>query len=90
MPDRDEWIARRAYSHWEAEGRPDGRDADHWHAALIDWQILQDAADRLSDNAGRRIADARTPVLAPAQAPPEPGDLANVKAPARSGKVPKR
>ena len=23
-------IAKRAYSIWEAEGRPDGRDIDHW------------------------------------------------------------
>lgn len=23
-------IARRAYEIWETEGRPDGRDAEHW------------------------------------------------------------
>lgn len=26
-------IARRAYEIWEAEGRPDGRDREHWEAA---------------------------------------------------------
>ncbi|HMJ90040.1 MAG TPA: DUF2934 domain-containing protein [Candidatus Acidoferrum sp.] len=25
-----ESIARRAYEMWESEGRPDGRDYDHW------------------------------------------------------------
>jgi hypothetical protein len=28
-----EAIARRAYELWEAEGRPHGRDRDHWEAA---------------------------------------------------------
>jgi Protein of unknown function (DUF2934) len=28
-----EAIARRAYEIWEAEGRPDGRDREHWEAA---------------------------------------------------------
>ncbi len=26
-------IARRAYEIWEAEGRPHGRDREHWEAA---------------------------------------------------------
>src|SRR5690606_915183 len=31
MPgDSDELIRNRAYEIWEAEGRPDGRSAEHW------------------------------------------------------------
>jgi hypothetical protein len=30
---RDEWIKKRAYSIWEEEGRPAGRDAIHWEQA---------------------------------------------------------
>jgi hypothetical protein len=37
MPDpsrnEQEAIARRAYEIWEAEGRPHGRDREHWEAA---------------------------------------------------------
>ena len=29
----NEAIARRAYEIWEAEGRPHGRDREHWEAA---------------------------------------------------------
>ena len=32
LPSHDE-IALRAYSYYESEGRPDGRDVDHWLAA---------------------------------------------------------
>jgi hypothetical protein len=37
MPDpsrnEQEAIARRAYEIWEAEGRPHGRDREHWESA---------------------------------------------------------
>jgi hypothetical protein len=34
MPDdRDEIIRRRAYALWEAEGRPEGREREHWQQA---------------------------------------------------------
>ena len=79
MPDRDEWIARRAYSHWEDEGHPHGRDAEHWHAALADWQTLQAASERITDNAGRRIAEAQSPA-------PQEG-LVRGKSPARPAKA---
>jgi hypothetical protein len=60
MPERDyDWIARRAYSLWEEEGRPDGRDEAHWQTALNDWETLQASANKTSSNAGRRIANAR-------------------------------
>tara|TARA_R110002020_G_scaffold50864_5_gene144178 strand:- start:3949 stop:4317 length:369 start_codon:yes stop_codon:yes gene_type:complete len=29
----DEWIRQRAYALWEQEGRPSGRDAEHWEQA---------------------------------------------------------
>ena len=33
MLDRDERIRRKAYHLWVEEGRPSGRDADHWERA---------------------------------------------------------
>ena len=32
-PTLEDDIRRRAYELWEAEGRPDGRAADHWQVA---------------------------------------------------------
>jgi len=33
MPDRDDRIRRRAHEIWEREGRPHGKDAEHWERA---------------------------------------------------------
>lgn len=60
MSERDyDWIARRAYSLWEEEGRPDGRDEAHWQTALSDWETLQAAATETTEKSGRRIAQAQ-------------------------------
>ena len=32
-PSRERQIAERAHARWEAEGRPDGRDKEHWSQA---------------------------------------------------------
>ena len=32
-PSRERQIAERAHAKWEAEGRPDGRDKEHWSQA---------------------------------------------------------
>jgi hypothetical protein len=32
-PDREQLLRERAYAIWEREGRPHGRDRDHWFAA---------------------------------------------------------
>lgn len=33
---QDERIRERAYQIWEAEGRPEGREAEHWKQASDD------------------------------------------------------
>ena len=38
--DRSQWIAARAYGIWEEQGKPSGRDHEHW------WQATQER-DRL-------------------------------------------
>lgn len=35
-----EWISKRAYTLWEAEGHPSGRDAEHWGQATKEFQLL--------------------------------------------------
>ncbi len=60
MAERDyDWIARRAYSLWEEEGRPHGRDDTHWLNAVHEWETLQAAAAETTAKAGRRIAKAQ-------------------------------
>lgn len=42
--ERHEWISKRAYSLWEAEGRPHGRDRDHWEQATRERDELEKVA----------------------------------------------
>jgi hypothetical protein len=34
MDDREEQIRNRAHQIWEREGRPDGRESEHWARAM--------------------------------------------------------
>lgn len=36
-----EWISKRAYTLWEKEGQPHGRDADHWEQAKGEYALLK-------------------------------------------------
>ena len=38
---RHDWICKRAYALWEAEGRPHGRDAEHWLQATAERDRLE-------------------------------------------------
>jgi hypothetical protein len=49
-PDRDERIKRRAYEIWEREGRPSGRDVEHWREAEAEI-VAEDEGDRAADDA---------------------------------------
>jgi hypothetical protein len=46
-------IAKRAYALWEQEGRPDGRDLDHWLQAEAE---LTSSADGPLDAAATPIS----------------------------------
>jgi hypothetical protein len=38
---KDDWINQRAYSLWEAEGRPEGKGGDHWAQAASEFERLE-------------------------------------------------
>ncbi|NKL32935.1 DUF2934 domain-containing protein [Rhizobium leguminosarum bv. viciae] len=38
---RQEWISKRAYAIWEEQGRPDGRDDEHWRQAVAERDALE-------------------------------------------------
>ena len=44
LPD-DEKIRRRAYEIWEREGRPEGREAEHWRMAAEELAALPGPTD---------------------------------------------
>ena len=62
--DRNERIRARAHAIWEGEGRPEGRDAEHWHqaAAEVDAEDRGGAApeDIVAANEGAKAAGGRT------------------------------
>ncbi len=41
---REEWIKKRAYSLWEEEGHPSGRDSVHWEKARAEHDALKGAS----------------------------------------------
>ena len=77
----EETIRRRAYQIWVAEGRPEGRAAEHWdracrelaaEAAALEHAPPEEVA-AAADAAGERPAEAATPAAEPAQdIAPEP------------------
>lgn len=38
---RTEWISKRAYALWEEQGRPHGRDDEHWRQAAAERDALE-------------------------------------------------
>jgi hypothetical protein len=47
-------IGERAYEIWISEGRPEGRDLDHWHRA--EWELQTEGANAGHDEAGLAAA----------------------------------
>ena len=62
MPDDDK-LRERAYAIWEQEGRPEGRDQDHWYRA--DQELNGKPLENLDLDSGV-IAPNGQPAAAPA------------------------
>lgn len=76
--ERQEWISKRAYGLWEAEGHPHGKDNEHWEQAARERVELEKVAlpEHLKTNRPSREAASGTqasPDLA-RSAPSEDGD----------------
>jgi hypothetical protein len=74
-PEREERIRVRAYLLWEADGRPHGRDIEHWERAC--------ELTGTAENAGGLQAD---PPTEPAR--PRQGAVRKTAAKAAAGKTP--
>ncbi|TIV00661.1 MAG: DUF2934 domain-containing protein [Mesorhizobium sp.] len=44
--DREERIRRRAHEIWEREGRPEGREREHWDQAMQEIEAEDSEAER--------------------------------------------
>jgi hypothetical protein len=90
-PDHDV-IRKRAYEIWEKEGRPHGRDMEHWQLAMIELSSMR-AGVPAAANGGMTGAPKKTaPKKAPAktktmEAPsivmPEPAKRPRTRTPAK-------
>jgi hypothetical protein len=64
-PDHDGEIAHRAYRIWEGEGRPSGRDLDHWLRAEAEVKAQHTKAPAEAASSPQRVE--AIPVAAPAK-----------------------
>lgn len=49
-------IRERAYQIWEAEGRPEGQEAEHWHRAREDVEGFPKEGDPLAGGVESSVA----------------------------------
>lgn len=74
MSNDDPKVARKAYEIWEAEGRPHGKDQDHWHRASA--EVAAEAAPKPASRktavkpAAAKAATSKTRARAPAKKTP--------------------
>lgn len=72
----DEAIRERAYHIWLREGRPHGRDFEHWVQAQVELEAERHAGNGArkvkapAPRAAAAVKTARTPAAKPARKPP--------------------
>jgi hypothetical protein len=68
MPsEREERIRQRAYEIWEREGKPDGREAEHWDKAAAEIDAERESTEAMTSAADTTEAGAPP---APPETPP--------------------
>lgn len=71
-PDRETQIRARAYEIWESEGRPDGKEGEHWERAA-----REIAAGETGDSGSEWVGNARSSDMeaaGPMDGPPQAGN----------------
>lgn len=59
--DREDRLRQRAYAIWEAEGRPDGREHEHWAQAECDLAPNQAPEEQPALPAAAETSSAKKP-----------------------------
>src|SRR4051812_18168837 len=58
MPsEQTEKVRRRAYEIWEREGRPDGREAEHWRMGVMEIEREASGADDTQEVPAMRVTE---------------------------------
>lgn len=83
----EEWIKNRAYALWEEEGRPHGKDTEHWERAAQEYTSMNGAAQTAKPARKTKASEAKTPKTATAAEVSEPP--AKTKPAARKKAAPK-
>ncbi|MDX3924247.1 MAG: DUF2934 domain-containing protein [Shinella sp.] len=75
---RKEWISKRAYSIWEEQGKPHGRDAEHWEQATRERDELERVAlpehlekTKTAKSSGKSAGKAEKEPVAKVKSPPK-------------------
>lgn len=81
MPDIDAKIRQEAYHIWEREGRPDGRERDHWEQAVRELgldpsEVTPATANSKASGAARKMSGKPDAKLVAAGQPYEVGYFA--------------
>ena len=85
-------IRKRAYEIWEREGRPHGRETEHWHLAILELSSMNGAAPAAANGgkaeapkkaAPKKTAAKTKAVEAPSIVMPEPAKRARTRTPAK-------
>ena len=84
MADSDEdWIKKRAYELWEAEGYPTGKDSEHWEQAKLEYATAKPVKSASSP----RRKDSGS-IKAPLAAEPSPATKSPSKPASKTGAKP--
>nr|WP_298095176.1 DUF2934 domain-containing protein [uncultured Shinella sp.] len=72
--ERQEWINKRAYSLWEADGRQHGKDREHWEQAVRERDEFEKVVlpEHLLKKRNSVEADAETRKAVAARRKPQP------------------
>jgi hypothetical protein len=64
-PDAEQIIKNRAHAIWEAEGRPEGRAAEHWQMALSEYEREKKVpnTEKVVDSPAVIVIPGETPIL---------------------------
>jgi hypothetical protein len=80
--DREHRIRQRAYRMWEDEGRPEGRDREHWDRAA---RAVDGSGDEASDGAPPTIGQRKSKVETQSSEPSSGATAASIPGSKRSG-----
>jgi hypothetical protein len=68
------WIKKRAYTLWEEEGYPSGKDREHWERAKLEYATLGPTASKkpAAVSRGKSATAVKPPKAVPKAATPKP------------------